>query len=396
MVYQFNVIIPLTYNRYAVYYMNPDSEYRIGLDSPAIYSYDTHINIPASDFGGTNESVISFDEKVEIRITSHIESCYMGKESRDLLVSPELTCEIKGILAENEERARTSAEDIINKICKGLSLVFIRYNCNRHNYQPRVEGVWNRATFQSEEYAPYVKMKEQLSTITEDGNCVINLYDRSKLSYRVHSTFISRLSPSNLDISWYLSSKSGALEYLVNEYYSALGTEVVKSKFFHLFSMIEFCEKKYAKYNGARALLQAQEVEDVVNLIGEQELFKNLKGLSADVGESKKILKDNVLSRIKDTLLAINDIGRNKKLLNILHHMEIKSFRRGGETVIVDEKLIQGLTQLRNRSFHGNSGETEEDISEYKRAVEQMLYINEKIIYYVNEQEKREKKDRAE
>ena len=47
-----------------------------------------------------------------------------------------------------------------------------------------------------------------------------------------------------------------AYEFLMNEYYIALGQEDAKSKFFPLFSIIEYIEHRYEQYNGAETALR--------------------------------------------------------------------------------------------------------------------------------------------
>jgi hypothetical protein len=165
----------------------------------------------------------------------------------------------------------------------------------------------------------------------------------------------------------------------MNEFYSALGAETVKSKFFHLFSMIEFCEREYKEHNGADALLDKQSVEKIIDCLKEQDTLKELP-------ENSK--SGEILSRIKKSLIDATDIGRSKKLLNILKWMEIDSFRHCDETIAVDEKLVQGLANLRNKSFHGNA-EDENAEKEYRDAVVKLMYICEGVLNFVKKNEKK-------
>lgn len=45
-----------------------------------------------------------------------------------------LICEINGMLVDDDIYARKFSEDIVDRICKRLSLVFIKHNGNRHLY----------------------------------------------------------------------------------------------------------------------------------------------------------------------------------------------------------------------------------------------------------------------
>ena len=65
--------------------------------------------------------------------------------------------------------------------------------------------------------------------------------------------------------------------------------------------------------------------------------------------------------------------------MKILHHMNIHSITKGSQTVIIDKQMIQELVGLRNKTFHGNKN----DDDSYKKAVENLLYIDEKILSYI-------------
>lgn len=103
MLFKYNITIPLTYNRFAIQSNDPDSELRYEI-----------------------EHFCEEEFKVVFR-----------------------TYEIPGYVDGYD------FEDIVDRICKRLSLVFIKHNGNRHLYQPRVEARWSKAVFNRCEYAPF-------------------------------------------------------------------------------------------------------------------------------------------------------------------------------------------------------------------------------------------------
>ena len=70
-----------------------------------------------------------------------------------------------------------------------------------------------------------------------------------RMSDAMYMMGTTSIKSSEIKIKDWLFTKDDAVEFLINEYHSALGSEKVKSKFFHLFAMIEFVEKEYADQN---------------------------------------------------------------------------------------------------------------------------------------------------
>ena len=161
----------------------------------------------------------------------------------------------------------------------------------------------------------------------------------------------------------------------MNEYHSALGTENIKSKFFHLFSIIEFCEKEYDEYNGSSRFLSDVEVNMIIEGVQNQ----------IDVTKRAKIV-----SILKNDLVKVKDIGRVEKLENILKWMGIAKYRRFGSDIPIDKKLLSDLTKLRNKSFHGTKENAMDVEKKYADAVEVLLYIGEKILDFLMKDSYRE------
>ncbi|SEQ64762.1 hypothetical protein [Butyrivibrio sp. TB] len=361
MIFRYSIIIPLAYNRFDINSSNPDSESRFKLDDRITESFD---------ISGSHDGYV-FKDTLTISLfttTGQVKGREMASVLNDS-VDPYFTCEIDGLLVDDEKYARQYAEKIVNKLCKELSLLIIKHNSNRHLYQPRVEPNWSRAEWNRDEYLPYKEAR--FNSLKKDNGDAVELYieDRVYMCDSVYRLATTSISKSEIDIKGWLGEADDDLQFLINEYYSALGIEKVKSKFFHLFAMIEFCEQKYADHNGAKTYLTATEVENII------------KTIDKEISPEKK---KNILSGVKKCLLQMNDTGRAQKLLNILKWMNIKKYSRFGKDTVIDKKMIEGIIKVRNKSFHGTV-ESEEACKTYRDAVEKLLYINEKIIEYVRQ-----------
>ena len=165
-----------------------------------------------------------------------------------------------------------------------------------------------------------------------------------------------------------LSDNDDDLSYLYDEYYYALGTENIRSKFFHLFVIVEYCEEKYKNHNGGMRLFTEEELDSIVS-------------------STEEIVSDDRRTQInkiiRNSLTKVTDISRDDKLINILHFMNIYDYSRGNAKIVIDKKVIAELRNLRNRTFHGNS----QDNDSYRTAVEQLLYIDERILDYLSSHE---------
>lgn len=364
MIFKYNITIPLTYNRFVIQSNNPDSELRYEIAE--FCEEEFKVVFRTYEVPGYVDGY-DFEDDVKIKILANISDkrgCGTLQEKGNCRV----ICEIKGMLVDDEIYAKKFSEEIVDKICKRLSLVFIKHNANRHLYQPRVEPVWSEAVFNRCEYAPFVEAKRKACEKVDSNNKTLYLQDCMYIRDSIYSIAQISIPSEEIRIGEWLSKTDDIVEFLMNEYYSALGTENIKSKFFHLFSIIEFCEKEYEGHNGSSRFLMDEEVDIII-----EELQKQI-----DTNKRSKIV-----SILKNNLVKVSDIGRVEKLENILKWMGIETYRRFGSDKTIDKKLLSELTTLRNKSFHGTKENAADTEKKYADAVEVLLYICEKILDFL-------------
>lgn len=360
MIFEYSVEVPLTYNKFSVITNNPSSEINFRLKN---VETDFTIEIKTFEIPGCEEGK---DFKNTVTVKLYCRNLSIKAIDKERI--PKLFCEITGLLVTAEEFAKKIVEDIINRVCKELSLVFIKHNANRQSYQPRVEALWNQTVWKRKEYLPFVEARRK-ALEKDDGKCKTvvfedNIYFRDSIYCMIYIDIPS----DELPIKEWLCSKDDVVEFLMAEYYSALGTEKIKSKLFHLFSIIEFCEKEYEEHNGAKKLFSDDEVESITSKIE----------CCIDLSKKKK-----VLPLLKSGLLKCTTIGRAKKLKNILQWMGIESYSYRGSSQLITTKMLEKIIKVRNKTFHGTK-ESEEIINKnYAEIVEKLLYIDERIIDFV-------------
>ena len=347
MLFKFSVRIPLIYNYYALYDAIPDSEFRVEYDAPLQWTVEEQI---------AAEGMV-FPHQISVRVKN-----VYSDRSKSQMPDARLECSVSGVVAENKEQALNILSGYINRLCKRLTFNFNIHNCNRHLYQPRVEADWGSAAWKKEQYGGYLeKLRDR-----EDGAMQIPSYWYGECS--VYSTSCVKIKANELDAQSWLQPLGEVQGFLMDEYYAALGSETVKSKFFHLFAIIEFVEHNYKQYQGTEEWFTREEMEWLERSLNEVWKEKECSFSKAQKNKLREILMSKVAEATK--------IGRAGKLLNILNQMGIYELKIMHETVAIDKKKLQHLIDLRNKTFHGE----ENEIGEYKKAVEFLLYLCEAII----------------
>ena len=359
-VFEYFVTVPLTYNRFSIHSNNPTSEIIFKMKDVEAIIENT---LKTCEFSCCDNGPV-FKNTVKVKLYS------INLDDGDSTKGDnyKLFCEISRLLTDDETYAKHFVEKIINRICKELSLVFIKHNANRQSYQPRVEALWSQAEWGLSRCRLCADVRRKVTEPDDNKQNVVHVEENIFIQCGVHVVIYPTIPTEELKIDKWLLPKSDVVEFLMNEYYSALGTEKIKSKFFHLFSIIEFCEKEFEKFNGSKKLLSKDEVDDI--LLHVEPCIENSK-------------RKRVLSFLKDGLMKVSDIGRARKLENILKWMGIEDYNHHGQKQIINKKLLEELIDVRNKSYHGTKESEEEINKKYSDAVVKLLYIDEMILDFV-------------
>jgi hypothetical protein len=248
------------------------------------------------------------------------------------------------------------------------------HNANKHSYQPRVEAdmdgaVWSDIMYYSDrEVSELNTESDEIQVIDGKTYQVIHI-DTAPIviSSKIYMKIYGKLPIE--EFATYMKSTNENLNYMLDEYYLALGQENINSKFFHLFSIIEFIENTYEDMTDAEYIFNDKEIEEILSYMETCPIFKDKRACN------------NVKGRMKQTLQKMTDLGRNAKLVNILHNMNITKIDNCGTEFDIDKKTITEITDLRNIFYHGDRIEMKknEHIS-VELAVTRLMYVCEKVI----------------
>ena len=360
MVYVYSLEIPLEYNKYSLYDSRPDSEFQIEIDSELVWT----LNFAYSCYGN-NGVVKEFKGPFTIRVKAVKEDTGRGN-----ILYSRLVCTIDDYIAESTDYACDHMERLVSLVCKHLTFEINKHNCNRQRYQPRIEANWGKVHIKKvEEYEPYVQYLEEQRNIKEPG--VIHVNDGVHISDSVYLVVTQHIDSTKIDYSKWICDGNYTIDFLLDEYYFALGEESVTSKFFHLFTIIEFIEAEYKDKSSAKQLFSEEEKEQIISAV--KHLLVNDSTKMSDDNKNKSA---KLVSKVGQFMSETTDIGRIKKLKNILSWLGIESIKIHEQNIEVTTDFLEKIVKLRNKSFHGNR-----DIeAEYIKRVEELLYLCEKVI----------------
>ena len=356
MLFRYNIELHLTYNRMALYDRTPDSEFRVELEKPFVWELNQIVQIKAE-----NGEQKTFSDTYKIELSSvwkeNIEKNHIEKNH---MPEPYFRMTIENILGETKEAAGEYLSGTVERICKNLTLEINHHNCNRHHYQPRVEADWSHAVWKKQEYEPYLEYLENQGNGRE-------FHVWNHMTEGFYMTSCLKFREGKIDYKNWTMPENEAYEFLMNEYYIALGQEDAKSKFFHLFSIIEYIEHRYEQYNGAIPLYPEKTRKEIGDML--QELLAKRDDFSSK--ERKQLC-----GQVSGALARAANIGRADKLKNILQHMKIEKLKIHDHEIEVDRTFLQKMIALRNKTFHGEG----KDLQEYIQAGPEMLYLCEMIL----------------
>lgn len=361
----FNVLIPLRYYTYDLHSEKKDSEYVMGLKQDVDWNVARMVEKPIPE---TNQ-IFRKEEPVHIHLF-----CENDAEHEEI-PADFFKVEITNIVASDQDEARVFVKPYLYRICRTLSFFLSQNNCNKHSYQPRVETDVEHAIWGSSFYEPFEellqKKKDSVETTVVDGKKYQVITVESApivISASLYTKIYGRM-PTD-DFLLYVECDDTDLNYMLDEFYLALGQENRYSKFFHLFSIIEFVEKRYEESNGANKLLAPEEIEAITKAVMNCSMMAD------------KEKRDRVCGALKQTLGNLTDIGRKEKLVHILHQMGIREIMDCGTEFVVDNKTIGQLISLRNKCYHGDRKNADQPYMNIDLAVTQLMYICERIIIW--------------
>lgn len=302
----YSAIIYIDYNRYDIHGMDKNSSMIFKLHEP--------IKLVLEKDLCKNEYNIS--QALEVTI-DNIGDMYTDQGYKVL---------ISFIDAEDRVDALNKASSVTEHICSSMDLFIASNNHNTHNYQPR--------TFFKKSK---IELKEEHTRKVEDTGIVTSTQN---IQIGIKTTAFFTIPPDGFD-KFYYAYLDEEPKMLIDMYRKALGIKDVESKYFNLFTIIEYIESRYSEYNKEQLLFESEERKQVLNNIEDWVYNKS----------------PNVKSSLSQCLSRLTDINRAEKLMNILKHFGVTGKEEGVYPYEITNKQIQQFINQRNRLYHAGNNE---------------------------------------
>ncbi len=296
----YNVTFALRYYTYDLHSEAKDSEFVMGLKQPVDWDVE---HLVEEEIPGTQQAFRNC-ENVHFNLYSENDS------ENESVPADYFNLKITNIVVHNQEEAYSFVKPYLYRVCRTLSFFLSIHNCNKHSYQPRVEADIENAAWDNKEYGLFEQVLNQgeeneIKTTWIDGKkCQVITIESEPItiSSRVYLKIYGRMPVE--DFLDYTDCTDTDINYMLDEFYLALGQENKYSKFFHLFSIIEFVEKRYKNLNGANKLVESDKADEIMKKVLE----------ILNIEDSKK--RESVKSSFKQKLCELTDIGRNDNFNN--------------------------------------------------------------------------------
>ena len=261
-------------------------------------------------------------------------------------------CEIS-LFANNEAEARAIAKTKVNILCNELSLLFNCKNENLHSHQPRIEADWTKVQ---------IEISETKSIRSKQGEAdafEISGIDPVEFADSVSLMLCTEISADSINLKWH---ENETMLFLMEELYIALGTENEKSKYMHLYSIVEFCEEheELKKHSNAKKVF-----------------FKNDGKRIREFAQRELNKSDQEVAKID--LGRIYNLDRAQIQMNILKWMGITQYSYKGKNYKIDNVFFDRLRKTRNAIAHGRNTESRL----VKELVSKLLDITIQIIIFL-------------
>lgn len=168
--------------------------------------------------------------------------------------------------------------------------------------------------------------------------------------------------------------KNPSFEFLLNSYYAALSPTDFRSKFYNAFTIIEYIEKNYSSHVKFTPIASKQ----------------NLNTLKKEVD---KILKmscfKEIRNKVRQTIGNLNQStkeDRKEKLVQIIKKVfDVHQIAYATQILEVNEILIGKFIDIRNKLFHGNDLDSQENLEDnLKQIVYKLILLVESILLAIS------------
>lgn len=252
---------------------------------------------------------------------------------------------IDSVYADNEDYAIDVALNISNRICTVLTYIVQSQNPNFNYFHPKF--TYRIRDIQCKEDI-YQKYQNAIKKSNENGNTILVLSERFKITEALQNKMIYKVKSDSFVPLYNLSLSNNHLSFAIESYYRALGDIEFISKYYNLFTIIEYVEVNFRQYTGAVLMFNNRQKADMMDILLEKvnEYLKN------KVYEKEEYI-DRFKCRISQLISDVTDKTRAEKLVSIIKdYFGILNIEESIIKYDISESKIKEFIDTRNSLFH--------------------------------------------
>lgn len=317
------VKIPLKYNKNSNL-DRPDSSNDLELN----FNEDINISYPITVKKGEFEG----NEKCNIRVY---------KENENFLIL------IEYLYADNDEYAIDMASKLADKICYTITYLVQSQNSNSHYFHPKF--TYRARDIICKEHV-YPKHAAFLKLERENRDIALYLNDLAKMHESVHIKMIHSIDTKAFNQIFDLMYNNKHLAFVVESYYRALGDIDDISKYYNLFTIIEYIEENFKDKSKAKKMFNKKQKEELIDIATNKAMkcFEN----SQD-GDNIERCVERFRNRFSQIISESTDKTRTEKLYTIIkEYFQIEKIDELPFNFEITEPKLKEFINTRNSLFH--------------------------------------------
>lgn len=344
------------------------------IEIPLKYNRNSNLDRPDS----SNDLDLNFDKDINLSWSLTItkgkfelnEKCHIKiyKENEEFLIS------MDSLYADNEEYAIDIASNLANKVCYVVTYLVQSQNVNIHYFHPKFsyrtrdirckEGAYER-------YDNFIKPEK------ENGDLFLHVSDSISFRDSVHTKMIYSIKTELFDKIFDLMSSNKHLSFVIESYYRALGEIDYISKYYNLFTIIEYIESNFKEKSNAKKMFNKDQKKELVDIATSKlnECFENNEEC-----DDNKVYVRRVSNRFSQILSDSTDKTRTEKLYTIIkEYFKIEKIEDPLFNYEITESKLKKFIDTRNSLFHAKKL-SEDDIKQLSTLTNELMVLCKYII----------------
>ncbi|WP_252244005.1 hypothetical protein [Clostridium sp. ZBS14] len=243
------------------------------------------------------------------------------------------------IYADDREWAIKLAVNIIDNICYAISFIVQQKNSNTHYFDTKFGYNIKDVEIMEDKYSKYEEyMEENLISFNE------SLRLRESLSMKGKQV----IDINSIDFNKILNeiSKDNKKRHLIECYYKSLGNIEYTSKYYNLFTIIEFIETNYTKEISINNIFTEEE---------EKEILDNMRILLAENLNKDNEIVNRIINRVSQITNSSLETRAEKLYRIITEYFAIECVNSGVHSIELTKAKVNEFIKMRNGLFHAKS-----------------------------------------